>query len=168
MKRAGIAMVAFGAFLWTSAAAADGGPGAKLAVNGGYGHIFSVPFYGVGFGAEVGGDIGKSLGIYGGIHYERARTEYGLPIHFGQLGVTVEGILDRFRVGGGIHFPYFSLERKSTSDNLDKFGIGLHVSATFDLVHTREFNLFLGVRPQIDLLGKDRTLNAHADFGVRF
>ncbi|WP_394847328.1 hypothetical protein LZC95_07660 [Pendulispora brunnea] len=168
MKRVGMAIAAFGAFLWTSAASAGEGIGAKVNVQGGYGHIFSVPFYGIGLGAELGGDIGKSVGIYGGIQYERARTEYGLPVHFGQLGLTVEGILDRFRVGGGLHFPYFALERESTNSKLDKIGIGLHLSATFDLVQTREFNLFLGVRPQLDLLGKDRTLSAHATFGVRF
>jgi len=147
---------------------AHGGFGGKVSVSGGYGHIYSVPFYGVGLGGELGADLTKSIGLYGGIHYERSRTEYGLPVHFGQLGMTVEGILDWVRLGGGIHLAYFGLERASDHSELDKFGIGIHLVFSVDVVHTREFSLYLALKPQIDFLGKDKTPNVHAAFGVRF
>jgi len=147
---------------------APGGINGRFAVTGGYGRIFSIPFYGVGVGAELGSDVTRSVGIYGGLYYERARTEYGLPINFGTLGITVEGIFDRLRLGAGIHGTYFGLIRISNDSDLDKLGIGLHFTLSVDIIHSREFNLYIGVRPQFDILGKAKPLTAQLALGIRF
>jgi hypothetical protein len=124
----------------------------SLLASGGasYRHLFGSPaglgVVGLGFGGDTGGRA-----LYLRADYEGGRTDHGLAVHVVRLGGSIEGIIDRFRLGVGASMSVVTVFRVTQADSIDRFGVGLFGITSFDLARFDGHALYLGLRGDLDM-----------------
>ncbi len=137
-------------------------------VSGGasYRRLFGLPVeaadIGLGFGADS-----RGLGLYVRGDFEAGRADRGLTTRTFRLGGSAEGIVGRFRLGGGVDVLRFSVWRVTDSTTIDELGVGAFMLGSLDVVRFDGHALFLGVRGDVDWIHSSAVFGASATLGFR-
>jgi hypothetical protein len=137
-------------------------------VSGGasYRRLYGIPIEAADLGLGVGSES-KGIGLYVHAGFEPGRTIYGLTTRVYRLGASVEGIVGRFRMGGGLDVLDFTVTRiTDPTTTMTQLGIGVFALASLDVVRFDGHALFLGLRGDLDSTGS-ATLGASVALGFR-
>lgn len=115
---------------------------------------------------SFGGQI-KHVAVHGDIDFEHGRTAYGLATSRLRVGPSVEGIIDRLRIGGGFGFVYSSFRRATRPDSVGALAVDLSGFALIDVVRFDGGAFVVGARADLEfLLGVQ--VGGSLQLGVRF
>lgn len=98
-----------------------------------------------------GGQI-RHVAIHGEVGLEHGRTAFGLATTRFRFGPSVEGIIDRLRLGGGIDVVYTSFRRATRSDSVGAVALDLGAFALVDIVRFDGGAFIGGVRADLEFL----------------
>ncbi len=130
-----------------------------------YRRLFGVPLYtgvaSLGFGVDSG-----HLALYARGEYEGGRTDHGLQIRVIRVGGSAEGIFDRFRIGAGLSVSSVSFFRVTHREPIERVGVGLFGTTSFDIARFDDHALYLGVRGDLDFSAS--MYGVSAAFGFRY
>jgi len=123
----------------------------------------------------VSGDLRLALGargeriaayaVFGGSSGE---TAYGLTVRSFVVGAAVEGIFDRFRVGGALHGPYMTYTRATTGIKEPSFGASLRFFLTFDVVQAGRHGIYVGAEVGAEYIGGAGMFASTGLVGIRY
>lgn len=117
----------------------------KLWAGAAYRRVFDVSFLGADLGVFLGGERRGSVWS-GGIGGFLGRTQHGLPTYQFRPGASWETILDRVRLGLGLDLSWVSVQRATSGDMMNAFGVGGQLFGTVDVVQSGRSALYLGAR----------------------
>lgn len=115
---------------------------------------------------SFGGQI-RHVAVHGDIDFEHGRTSYGLATTRLRFGPSVEGVIDRLRIGGGFGLMYSSFRRATRSDSVGALGLDLTGLVLIDVVRFDGGAFVAGARADLEfLLGVQ--VGGSLQLGVRF
>jgi len=123
----------------------------------------------VGAGA-VQGSFGAQfhhVAVHGDVDFEHGRTGHGLATSRFRVGPSVEGIVDRLRLGGGFGLVYSSFRRATRPDSVGALALDLSAFALVDVVRFDGGAFVAGVRADLELL-LGVQVGGSLQVGVRF
>ena len=138
-------------------------------VSGGasYRSLFGLPVeaadIGLGFGVDSGG-----LGLYVRGGFEAGRLDHGLTTRVYRVGGSMEGIVGRLRLGGGVDVLDYGVTRVTDGTTINEIGVGFFVLGSVDVVRFDDHALYLGARGDADWVGGTGVLGASLALGFRF
>jgi hypothetical protein len=139
-----------------------------------YRRYYDIPMYG---GGGEFGVLQDWPGLALGLDFDlwAGRSQAGLGFRNGHFGVRGEGRVGRLRLGGGLVFGLFVLDRATDNGSRSGATIGAFVTVSVDLVRIgdpdQDRAVFLGARLGVDGVGsKDFSplWGPTVDVGVRF
>lgn len=122
---------------------------AKLAVSPSFRSLYGTTFLGGDFGLMLGGQIPR-LGIFFSLDYFVGSTLSAMQTMAVRPGLTLEGILGRWRVGGSVYLSILAVHRLTASSYLLDGGGGVSVHGSRDLVLWGERAFYGGLRLGVD------------------
>ncbi len=132
--------------------------------------LYRVSINGAGLEAVFGGNFGN-LTVAADIEGTSGSTVYGLATSTFDVGVLVEGDVDRLRIGIGGRLGVLNVDRATSSGSLGGASAGLFLRLTFDVFR---FNgerdaIYLAVKGTVDSVGGSGSLYGGVfGAGVRF
>lgn len=123
----------------------------RLLLGGSLRTLSSTSVYAGAVQGSFGGQI-RHVAVHGDIDFEHGRTSFGLATTRLRLGPSVEGVIDRLRIGGGIGFFYTSFRRATYPDSVGALGIDLTGFALVDVIRFDGGAFVLGARADLELL----------------
>ena len=123
----------------------------------------------VGAGAVQGSFGGQfhHVAVHGDVDFEHGRTGHGLATSRFRVGPSVEGIVDRLRLGGGFGLVYSSFRRATRPDSVGALALDLSAFALVDVVRFDGGAFVAGVRADLELL-LGVQVGGSLQVGVRF
>lgn len=113
-----------------------------------------------------GGQL-RHVAIHGEVGLEHGRTAFGLATTRFRVGPSVEGIVDRLRLGGGVDLVYSSFRRATRPDTVGALAVAVGAFALVDIVRFDGGAFIGGLRADLEfLLGIQ--VGGSLQFGVRF
>jgi hypothetical protein len=129
-----------------------------------YHRLTDVPFEAGVASLAFGVDTGH-LGLYVRGDYEGGRSDHGLQLRIFRVGGSAEGIVGRFRLGGGVDVSSVAFVRATNGASVGRFGAGFFGVTSLDLVRFDRHALLLGARGDVD--ASAHTLGATLFLGLR-
>jgi hypothetical protein len=110
--------------------------------------LFSLPVNGADVGLGVGPRTSPHVAIWGTPRLFLGSTENGLSVWSAHIGAEVEGIIDRFRLGGGLGLFFLGVHRAVRNETLLSWGPDFRATTRFDIIQNEDFAIF--ARAQLD------------------
>lgn len=113
-------------------------------LDGGYSprELLSLPVVGADMGLAAGGQPYRHAAFWGSTRLFLGSTENGLSVFSFRVGGEVEAVLDRFRIGGGLHIFVVGVSRAVREQTILSWGPALSASARVDVIQSEGFTLF--------------------------
>ncbi len=120
-------------------------PPVGLRVDGGYSprELVSLPMAGADMGLAFGAQPKRSVAFWGASRLFLGSTQNGLDVFSFRIGGEVEGILlDRLRLGGGMHAFVVGVGRAVRDQTILSWGPAASATARIDLIQSDGFAIF--------------------------
>lgn len=108
--------------------------------------LIGIPIYGADVSMLFGAQFPR-LGIYGGPNAFFGRSEHGLAISEVRLMFHIHMRLQRFRLGGGTEYGFFTVDRRTNTGGMATISLGGHLGAMVDILQGEFGALFTGLKP---------------------
>jgi hypothetical protein len=105
--------------------------------------LFALPVNGADVGLAVGPRPQPEVAVWGASRLFLGSTANGLSVWSFSLGAEVEGILGRFRIGGGVGGFLLGVKRAVRNETLLSWGPDIRAATRFDVIQDDDFALFL-------------------------
>lgn len=105
--------------------------------------LFALPVNGADVGLAVGPRPQPDVAVWGASRLFLGSTANGLSVWSFSLGAEVEGILGRFRIGGGVGGFLLGVRRAVRNETLLSWGPDIHAATRLDVIQDDDFALFL-------------------------
>lgn len=114
------------------------------------------------------GERGQRIAAYAVAGGTFGETGYGLTVRSFVGGAAVEGIFERFRVGGALHFPYMTYTRATTGRAEPSFGASMRLFVTFDITPMDRHGIYVGADVAAEYIGGVGMLGSTGLVGIRY
>jgi hypothetical protein len=113
-------------------------------VDGGYSprKLLSLPVSGADMGLAFGAQPRRHTAFWGATRLFLGSTEHGLKVFSLRAGGEVEAVIDRLRIGGGLHLFAVGVGRAVRNDTIVSWGPAVNAAARVDLIQSDGFVLF--------------------------